>query len=141
MEGLKLRYTATQQALGCLQESISILFYDRDAAKYHKQIRNSAIQCFEFSVDTLWKFLKEYVSEIYGAQVNPPTSKSTFKVAMEVGLISKDEIGLLFDIVDDRNMTSHTYKELLAEEIAQRLPNYYKVMAAIIERITILPAT
>jgi hypothetical protein len=40
-------------------------------------------------------------------------------------------------MVDDRNLTSHTYKEALAEKIASRIPAYCKIMEKLLAKTKI----
>ncbi len=40
----------------------------------------------------------------------------------------------LLRIVDARNETSHAYNECFAEELSERIPDYYELMLAIAQR-------
>ena len=41
----------------------------------------------------------------------------------------------LLQMLDDRNLTSHTYVEELAESIAGRIPSYSKIMQLVIAQL------
>lgn len=71
------------------------------------------IHRFEFTIELFWKALKKKLVDEYGINVTGP--KPVLQKAYLVQLIS-DEVAWL-SMLDDRNMTSHTYKEALALEI------------------------
>lgn len=136
MESIKNRFTAVNSSLARLKDDLDILASKNDIrTKYYRQFRNSAIQSFEFSADTLWKFMKEYLNYKYEITIESPTPRAIFRECSLVGLITSDEFQNISDVIADRNLTSHTYNEILAEEIAQRLLQYYNLMQEIIKRI------
>jgi len=51
--------------------------------------------------------------------------KSCFREAGSVGLLSEEETVQAFEMIDDRNLTSHTYHEEIAEEIYKKLPHLF----------------
>ncbi len=136
MEAIKARYLAASNALKRLKEDIILLASnDPEHKKYHCQFRNSAIQSFEFSIDTLWKLVKDYLEYKHGIIVQTPTPRSVFREALAVNLVSKEELEKINKMVADRNLTSHTYNEPLAQEISTHLPSYCQLMQKIIDRI------
>ncbi len=60
--------------------------------------------------------------------------KSCFREAFTVGKITEDETIKLLEMTDDRNMTSHTYKEEIAQSIYSNLDEYNKLMEDVIKR-------
>ncbi|NDE15163.1 nucleotidyltransferase [bacterium] len=81
--------------------------------------RNSSIQCFEFTLELVWKTLKR-VLEIYGVEV--ANSRDTFRAAMKINVIDAPEVW--FKYIELRNLSSHTYKESIAKQIYQELPGF-----------------
>ncbi|CAN5203967.1 HI0074 family nucleotidyltransferase substrate-binding subunit [soil metagenome] len=132
MERLTVRFEAAHKSVNRLGEDIELLETQK---KFHRQFRNSAIQSFEFSMDTFWKFIKEYLEIKYIVTIPTPSPRSVFREATNLNVLTKSELQLLNKLVADRNLTSHTYNESLAEEIAQRLPEYYQIMQSILQRI------
>ena len=59
--------------------------------------------------------------------------RSCIKEAFSIGLI-KDEYNWL-DILDDRNLSVHTYDEELAEQLYSRLKSHHKAMKSLLEEI------
>ena len=66
-----------------------------------------------------------------------PTPKSVFLEARKVNLIQEEEVKIFFLMINDRNLTTHTYNEKLAEEIKGELDVYYKLMHAVMDRISL----
>ncbi len=50
-------------------------------------------------------------------------------ISREVALFMDDQAVLALEMVDDRNLTVHTYNEALAEQIFSNLPRYAELMA------------
>ncbi|WP_395476677.1 HI0074 family nucleotidyltransferase substrate-binding subunit [Rickettsia endosymbiont of Pantilius tunicatus] len=94
---------------------------------------DATIQRFEFTFEFAWKFLKEYFAQM-GIVLNYP--KEVIKEAYAVGIINDE--ALWVHMLLDRNMTSHTYNEKLADEIYNRIRTYVpelKKLLDIIDRI------
>ena len=84
-------------------------------------VRDGVIQRFELTYELAWKTTKEYLELIGIVDRNSP--KAVIKEAYAQKLIVDEETWLL--MLDDRNMTSHVYKEEMAEEITERIVNFY----------------
>ncbi|MEX0849725.1 MAG: HI0074 family nucleotidyltransferase substrate-binding subunit [Candidatus Dependentiae bacterium] len=137
VENLKKRYASVKDSLYQLNKNILILKNDPVGKTHYEFMRNSEIQCFEFSLDTFWKLLKEYLLQVYKVSVEVPTPKKVFRESLNIKLITEDEFNALLDAVDARNVTSHTYHEELAQEISQKIPHFYEVINGIFSRLKI----
>lgn len=91
---------------------------------------DATIQRFEFTFELAWKFLKEYFAE-QGKVLNYP--KEILKEAFVADIISDEDLWLY--MLADRNMTSHTYDEKLADEIYKRIKNYVPVIKELLNTI------
>jgi nucleotidyltransferase substrate binding protein (TIGR01987 family) len=80
--------------------------------------RDSTIQRFEYSMEIAKKLMANYLEYIDGKVVG---QKKILKKAFEFDLID-DEIW--FEMVDDRNITSHEYDENLAKELLEKIYIY-----------------
>ncbi|WP_276605759.1 nucleotidyltransferase substrate binding protein [Thermus tengchongensis] len=80
-------------------------------------IWDSAIQRFEFTFELAWKVLKLYL-EREGLEARSP--RAAIRGAFQVGLLPEDPGWL--EMLELRNLTSHTYDEALAERIYAALP-------------------
>jgi nucleotidyltransferase substrate binding protein (TIGR01987 family) len=69
--------------------------------------------------------------EFEGHEVSTP--RQTLKEAFRIQWIA-DEPGW-HQMLDDRNQTSHTYQEALADEIYSRLPEHYARMIRLCSRL------
>ena len=81
--------------------------------------RDAAIKRFEFTFELLWKSLQRFF-RIQGITCNSP--KGCLKEAFSFGLIEDNPLWVR--MIDDRNLTVHTYNEAVAIEIYQHLKNY-----------------
>jgi len=82
-------------------------------------VRDSAIKRFELCFDLAWKNIQIYARK-EGMESHSP--RSCFKTAFQLNLIEYDEGWL--EMLEDRNLTVHMYKEKYAEEVFARLPKY-----------------
>ncbi len=93
-------------------------------------VRDSAIKRFELCFDLAWKSIK-VCAKIQGAECYSP--KACFKTAFQLKLIEYDE--KWSDMVDDRNLSSHTYKEELAEEVYSKLSGYLSLFKDLLQKL------
>jgi nucleotidyltransferase substrate binding protein (TIGR01987 family) len=106
-----------QKAIQRLKEAVKELKQENK----NTVIRDGVIQRFEFTYELAWKTTKEYLADIGIADINSP--KAVFKEAYAQKIIVNENNWLL--MLKDRNITSHVYKEELAEEIVERIINLY----------------
>ena len=136
MEAVKLKRMAMQQALLTFQKSLALLEQSQEKdQEVCKLMRDGMIQRFEYSIDNFWKFLKIYLEIIKQIPIELPSPREILKLALNRVLITDDEYKILILAISDRNLTSHTYNEALAEEIQEHLLSYYLTMQAIIDRL------
>ena len=78
-------------------------------------VRDAAIQRFEFSFELFWKALKSR-AEKEGLRVVSP--RESLRAPFQLGLLDDDE--QVFQMLEDRNRTSHLYNAMMAEEVFSR---------------------
>jgi nucleotidyltransferase substrate binding protein (TIGR01987 family) len=122
---LEMKAKVAKRALGTLQEIME--------EPYSMIIRDAAVQRFEYTFEAIWKLVKEYLIEREGVICNSP--KSCFREAFRMHLINEAESMQALYMTDDRNMTTHTYHEDVAEEIYKELSGYYALMNKIYTNI------
>lgn len=61
----------------------------------YKIARNSAIQCFEFSIDTFWKFIQLYAESEHHLTIEAPTPKKVFRHALNTRIIQQENLRYL----------------------------------------------
>jgi nucleotidyltransferase substrate binding protein (TIGR01987 family) len=94
-------------------------------------LRDSAIQRFEFTSDLAWKTLQDLLEHDHGLRPNSP--KNALRLAFENRLVP--DLAPWFALIDDRNLTSHTYDIELAEKIYARLPAHAALVHALVDRL------
>ena len=92
--------------------------------------RDSAIKRFEFTVELGWKCLQKFLRE---QEIICRSPKECLKEAFKFGLIKDDPRWL--EMMEDRNLTVHTYNEITAEEVYNRLTNYIEVFELLKEEL------
>ena len=133
MERLNQRIQMAHRALATLQELTPIVAptgVERDAA----------IQRFEYSTEACWKAAQSVLSIQFGLELASP--KSVIRSCAQNALLTQADARLAMNLVDDRNPTSHTYNEALAQAIWSRLPTHLAVLQrwmAVLDQTTIDP--
>lgn len=122
MAELDTRLVTCQRALFTLEQVLEM--------PYSIIVRDASIQRFEYSFEITWKLLKTYLAEAEGVICNSP--KRCFREALQTGLLSIDETEVCLTMTDDRNLTSHTYIETIAQSIYAKLPGYLQTMKALV---------
>lgn len=105
-------------------ENLKIIIeaYEKEKDKIIKDgLRDSIIQRFEFVTELSWKLMKKYLDENLVLEVYSP--RSVIKESYKQDLIENGELWL--DILEDRNLTSHTYDENTANRIKNNIVNKY----------------
>jgi nucleotidyltransferase substrate binding protein (TIGR01987 family) len=91
---------------------------------------DGTIQRFEFVFELTWKTLKRAL-EAEGLVCQTP--RETLKTAFQAGWINTEELWL--QMLDDRNMTSHTYEEPTATQIYENIQTYYPELLTLAQLI------
>ncbi|MBI5894078.1 MAG: nucleotidyltransferase substrate binding protein [Deltaproteobacteria bacterium] len=118
MERLEARFKDALRSLETFKEIIN--------EPFSIIVRDAAIQRFEYTFEAFWKFVKEYLRIKEKIIANSP--KQCFRELFTIGIITEDENVKFLEMTDERNMTSHTYKEEVANIIYGGLKKYYELM-------------
>ena len=86
--------------------------------------RDSAIKRFEFTVELAWKSMQKFLRL---QKIICRSPKECLKEAFKFGLIRDNPKWL--EMLDDRNLTVHTYDEKVADEVCTRFPDYLKLLS------------
>lgn len=111
---LKIKLENYQKALGKLNK---ILNSNEEDVEYKI---DAIIKRFEFTYELSWKLLKAFL-EYQGIIAKTP--RDCFKEAFAAGIIDDNEAWI--NMIEDRNITSHTYEENSANEIYQKIKDIY----------------
>ncbi|CAM3812592.1 HI0074 family nucleotidyltransferase substrate-binding subunit [Alkalicoccus chagannorensis] len=115
MDRLQERLASAEKALASFQK-LTKLEDPNDVE------RDASIHRFKFTFEASWKTAKQYLYEIEGIDVGSP--KGVMRSCREVQLLEEDEAILALEMVNDRNLTVHTYNEEVAVRMYSRLSDY-----------------
>lgn len=111
------RFNSFNKALTQLQSAIE-LSEERTLSQLEQQ---GLIQAFEYTHELAWKTLKDFL-ESRGAQALYG-SKDATRRAFKAGLIANGSVWM--EMIESRNLTSHTYDEETAAAIAAAVIEKY----------------
>jgi nucleotidyltransferase substrate binding protein (TIGR01987 family) len=86
---------------------------------------DGTVQRFEFTFELFWKVVRRLLA-LQGVDANSP--KAVLQQAYRLGWLDDEQEWL--DVLKDRNLTSHPYREALALEIYRRIPAHHAAMRA-----------
>lgn len=111
-------FVALGNALTRLKEVLDLF-----EAEQKDYLKDAAIQRFEFCVELYWKTLKRFLAY---EKAESTTPRDVLEKSFQFYLIDDEQIWL--SILDDRNSTSHVYKQELALQVFERIKTYYPIM-------------
>lgn len=121
MEDLDVRWRQRlkhfQKALGQLRTAVD-LSGERPLSQIEKQ---GLIKAFEFTHELAWNVMKDYF--VYQGNSSIMGSRDATREAFQRGIIAAGEDWM--EMIKSRNMTSHTYNEEIADEIAEKVIGTY----------------
>jgi len=95
------------------------------------------IKHFELAYETAWKFLKQYLAEVYGQELSSP--KSVFRACETYRIFPQHIVNELITLADARNTTTHIYDQILAQEVCDSIIRHHQVFGVILETVSIPP--
>lgn len=144
MAKLELKYESLNAAKNTLENAINhfekvkkLEKVDINNLKYEDiyiSARSSLIQSFEFTIELYWKYLKLFL-ETKNVLVETNTPGDVIRSACKASLISEDEAEAFIKMLKSRNLTSHVYKEEIAEQIAKDVINFYDIIKQNVNRL------
>lgn len=139
METIAVKYKYLTNALKRFKEAIASF---EDAKEKHNKLnlgdeedatymlmRDAAIHRFEFTIELFWKYVRLYLEEQGGVdvvEINMP--RDVIRMACQSRLMSEKQAADFMNMIKSRNLTSHTYKEEIAEQLARDIPHYHELM-------------
>lgn len=106
----KQRFQNFEKTMGLL--SLSLEINNPDVFQ-----KAGIIQFFEMSVELAWNLFKDYLQDQGFSEIRSP--RDSIKKAFETGIIEDGHLWLL--ILENRNKTSHTYDESMAESVINEI--------------------
>jgi nucleotidyltransferase substrate binding protein (TIGR01987 family) len=105
------------KALSQLNEAIKIM-NEKQLSNLEKQ---GVIQSFEYTHELAWKTLKDFLTS--RGTVDLFGSRDVIRESFQLGLIENGEMWM--EMIKSRNLTSHTYNEVTADEIISLIHDQY----------------
>ncbi len=96
--------------------------------------RDSTIQRFEFTLEIAWKSIKTFLLEEEGIECRSP--KSCIREFFATAHFTEEQISTMLEMVDDRNLATHTYHESLANEIFDAIENYIVIFSLLYDELS-----
>lgn len=90
-------------------------------------IRDSVIQRFEFSIELAWKSAKKAMG------TNTSAPKDVIREMAQSSYI--EDVELWLKAVDMRNLSSHTYKENLAEQVYNFVDAFFPELEKLVKKL------
>jgi nucleotidyltransferase substrate binding protein (TIGR01987 family) len=118
VDELKRRLALARKAFATMREALGL---PKTAI-----VRDAAIQRFEYSFEAVWKAAQRFLREREGVEAASP--KAVVRASFSAGLLDEPSSRRALSMVDDRNLTVHTYNEPLAEAIYSRLADHASVL-------------
>ena len=124
---MSLDYSPLSNAIGQLEKSLSYAHSPAALADLglHEQLRNSVIQCFEFTYELSWKMLKRSLeaTEASPADIDTSTFQNLIRLGNERGLLRSDWHQWK-TYRQARTDSSHTYDAAKAEAVFAVAPDF-----------------
>ena len=88
---------------------------DFDGSEMHMA---AMIQAFEFTFEQCWKTIQKKAGQ---EGVNVASPKKALEWAMSAGWLLRDDEAAWLKMLNDRNLSSHTYRESVAKEVTNHI--------------------
>ena len=121
------RFENFRKALGRLEEACELDEYsDLELA--------GLVQTFEMTFELGWKVLRDLLSS-EGIVANTP--REAIRLSFEAGYTDEKDVTILLDVLDKRNLLSHTYDEGTAKEAEILIKeNYAPTLVVLFKRLS-----
>lgn len=139
-----IRYETVKKAENTFQKAFDDLHITLEQNKPYGSIshedmvqamEDSLIQRFEYSIDLLWKYIKEYLEFVHKIIPEVRSPKNIIRESVKIGLLSEDEGEKAIDMIESRNLTSHIYRKEIAIMLIAKMPEFLKLYQTIVGRL------
>lgn len=93
-------------------------------------LSDGAIQRFEFCFEIFWRVLR---AALDGEGIAAASPRAAFRGAYAMGWLAEEKLWL--DMMQARNLTSHTYDAETAQTVLADLPRFHAAMRAVAEAL------
>ena len=103
--------------------------------EFYQICRDSLIKRFEFSLDLFWQYPKIFLEEDMKVKIDFNTPKGVIRLACKSKVVSEQDAEIMVYMIDDRNISSHIYKEEIADRISLHIEDYYNLMKTYLDKL------
>lgn len=122
MDGVTERLDSTEQALARLRDSLAVADPD-------DMVRDSAILRFALVVETAWKAARAVLlAQGGGDLLVSGQPKAMVRESVAAGWLTEAQGEAALRMINDRNLTVHTYDQERAQALFARLPGHAKLL-------------
>lgn len=136
---MSLDYSPLANAIAQLEKSLAYANSPAALADagLREQLRNSVIQCFEFTYELSWKMLKRHLEETEASPANLDlaTFQTLIRLGNERGLLRSDW-RLWKTFRQARTDSSHTYDAAKAEAVFAIAPEFLREAQALLQKLS-----
>lgn len=136
---MSLDYTPLGNAIAQLEKSLAYAYSPAAMADagLREQLRNSVIQCFEFTYELSWKMLKRYLEETEAtpADIDNSSFQNLIRLGNERALLRSDWRQWK-TYRQARTDSSHTYDAGKAEAVFAIAPDFLAEAQALLHELT-----
>ncbi len=136
---MTIDFSPFAKAIQQLEKSLEYATSDlaKNNAGLFEQLRNSVIQCFEFTYELSHKMLKRYLEETSAnpAELDVATFQNVIRMGNEKGLLRSDWTRWRV-YRQARNDSSHTYNEEKAEDVYAIVPDFLEEARFLLAELT-----
>lgn len=134
MKQLRIKFKNLQGALAAFKRSVDAFEDTKKGVRQDSEgfIRDSVIKRFELAIDTTWRYLEDYLTDVMGIALQKKGPKPILRECFKAGILTENETTQALAMVDSRNMTSHMYKEEVSDIISRETLSYYKLIEKIV---------
>ena len=93
---------------------------------------DATIQRFEFTIELFWKVLKKFLAY---EKIESTTPRDVLSKAYQYELIDDEKVWLA--MLDDRNNTSHMYKQEAAQKVYLRIKEYFPTIQSAYQKLQV----
>jgi nucleotidyltransferase substrate binding protein (TIGR01987 family) len=140
---MSLDFSPLSQAVAQLEKSLGYAHSSAALADpgLREQLRNSVIQCFEFTYELSWKMLKRHLeaTEASPAALDLATFQSLIRLGNERGLLRSDW-NTWRTYRQARTDSSHTYDAAKAEAVFAIAPDFLLESRALLGKLLAQPS-
>ncbi|MEO8177955.1 MAG: nucleotidyltransferase substrate binding protein [Deltaproteobacteria bacterium] len=91
-------------------------------------VRDASIQRFQYTFDATWKAAQRYLRDCEGLDAGSPAE--AMRRCGALGILDEHWTRQALEMLQDRNLAAHTYKEEVAVQVAANLPRHAAVLRA-----------